>query len=122
MSGGDRTGPEGRGPMTGRKLGFCAGYQIPGYENIGYGFRRGSGRGFIRGYGRRYFGRGRFFGYRDESFDTNYNPTYPPRLTIDQEKAYLEDAAKNLEEEIKLIRKELKIYQRKKKIPIKNPF
>ena len=107
MPGGDRAGPEDRGPMTGRKLGFCAGYQIPGYENMGYRFGRG--------YGRRYFGRGRFFGYRDESFDTNYNPTYPPRLTIDQEKAYLEDAAKNLEEEIKLIRKRIKDISKEEK-------
>ncbi|MCK4238634.1 MAG: DUF5320 domain-containing protein, partial [Candidatus Lokiarchaeota archaeon] len=26
MPGGDRTGPGGLGPMTGRALGYCAGY------------------------------------------------------------------------------------------------
>ena len=48
MPGGDGTGPQGMGPMTGRAAGFCAGYPVPGYANpIG-------GRGF--------FGRGRGFG------------------------------------------------------------
>jgi len=30
---GDRTGPAGAGPMTGRAAGFCAGYPVPGYMN-----------------------------------------------------------------------------------------
>ena len=30
MPGGDRTGPAGRGPMTGRGLGDCAGFSRPG--------------------------------------------------------------------------------------------
>jgi len=42
---GDGTGPLGRGPMTGRGLGYCAGYNRPGY---GYS-----------GWGRSWFGRGR---------------------------------------------------------------
>jgi len=33
MPGGDRTGPAGMGPMTGRAAGFCAGYPVPGYMN-----------------------------------------------------------------------------------------
>jgi hypothetical protein len=33
MSFGDRTGPAGLGPMTGRAAGFCAGYPVPGYMN-----------------------------------------------------------------------------------------
>jgi hypothetical protein len=37
MPGGDRTGPMGVGPMTGRGAGFCAGYGVPGYTNPGYG-------------------------------------------------------------------------------------
>jgi hypothetical protein len=37
MPGGDRTGPVGRGSMTGRGAGFCAGYGVPGYANHGYG-------------------------------------------------------------------------------------
>ena len=55
MPGGDRTGPLGMGPMTGRAAGYCAGYPVPGYMNP-YGGRgnwggRGGGRGFRRGFG-----------------------------------------------------------------------
>ena len=34
---GDGTGPAGLGPMTGRAAGFCAGFQVPGYMNPGFG-------------------------------------------------------------------------------------
>ena len=33
MPAGDRTGPFGLGPMTGRQAGYCAGYPLPGYMN-----------------------------------------------------------------------------------------
>jgi len=33
MPRGDGTGPTGLGPMTGRAVGFCAGYPVPGYMN-----------------------------------------------------------------------------------------
>lgn len=33
MPRGDRTGPMGMGPMTGRAAGYCAGYPVPGYMN-----------------------------------------------------------------------------------------
>ena len=61
MPRGDRTGPMGAGPMTGRAAGFCAGYAAPGYASFGGGFGRGFGRG--AGWGRgggmgRGFGRG----------------------------------------------------------------
>ncbi|NLC53997.1 MAG: DUF5320 domain-containing protein [Firmicutes bacterium] len=47
MPRGDGTGPQGMGPMTGRALGFCAGFGTPGYANpgVGAGFGRGCGRG-----------------------------------------------------------------------------
>lgn len=47
MPGGDRTGPGGMGPMTGRAAGCCAGFGVPGYANSvpGRGFGIGSGRG-----------------------------------------------------------------------------
>ncbi|MGI6207796.1 MAG: DUF5320 domain-containing protein, partial [Anaerolineae bacterium] len=42
MPRGDRTGPQGMGPMTGRGAGYCAGYGVPGYANPvggrGFGF------------------------------------------------------------------------------------
>ncbi len=54
---GDRTGPEGRGPMTGRGAGYCSDANTPGNATA-YGAGRGFGRGFGRGGG----GRGRGFG------------------------------------------------------------
>lgn len=59
MPGGDRTGPDGMGPMTGRGAGFCAGFNAPGYANPapgaafggrggGFGGRGGGRRGFRR--------------------------------------------------------------------------
>ena len=51
MPRGDGTGPGGLGPMTGRALGYCAGFNTPGYsKGPGMGAGRGWGRGF--GYGR----------------------------------------------------------------------
>ncbi len=63
MPGGDRTGPAGFGPMTGRGAGFCAGYSVPGYMNPipGRGFwgrGRGGGRGGGRGWRNWYYATG----------------------------------------------------------------
>jgi hypothetical protein len=52
MPRGDRTGPVGMGPMTGRAAGFCAGFPSPGFMSHGggRGFRgqcwQGAGRGW----------------------------------------------------------------------------
>jgi Family of unknown function (DUF5320) len=48
---GDRTGPFGAGPRTGRGAGFCGGFGVPGSLNAGLGSRfwgrgRGGGRGW----------------------------------------------------------------------------
>lgn len=60
MPRGDRTGPAGMGPMTGRGAGYCAGFQVPGFANPvggrghlgrGRGGGWGRGRGFGRGFG-----------------------------------------------------------------------
>ncbi|HLV09304.1 MAG TPA: DUF5320 domain-containing protein [Halanaerobiales bacterium] len=71
MPGGDRRGPEGAGPMTGRGLGGCADGRnlAPGAAEIpaaGYparprrymAYRRGAGNGRAVGAGRRNSGRG----------------------------------------------------------------
>jgi len=56
MPKGDKTGPEGKGPQTGRKQGFCMGNDKPGFEStevprqgMGRGPRDGTGRGQGRG-------------------------------------------------------------------------
>ena len=56
MPWGDRTGPAGAGPMTGKGAGFCAGNSVPGSTTPRYNrffgdgsrLRRGCGRGFGR--------------------------------------------------------------------------
>jgi len=56
MPGFDGTGPEGRGPLTGRGFGYCV-MPTKDYNNIprGYGYGRGRGRGRrARGHGRGY--------------------------------------------------------------------
>jgi hypothetical protein len=54
---GDGTGPRGMGSMTGRGVGYCAGFRRPGFLNPGFGrgwfgFNRGFGLGIGRGRGR----------------------------------------------------------------------
>lgn len=63
MPRGDGTGPAGFGPMTGRAMGYCAGYGVPGLARgrgwaPGFGRGQGRGLGFGRAYGRM-FSRGR---------------------------------------------------------------
>ncbi len=60
MPAGDKTGPMGTGPRTGRQLGYCSGNDAPGFESgfgLGRGRRKFSGQG--RGRGGRGFGFGR---------------------------------------------------------------
>lgn len=45
MSGGDKTGPEGKGPMTGGGRGFCTGNDTAGSSNNNGTERRNSGFG-----------------------------------------------------------------------------
>lgn len=102
---GDRTGPEGRGPRTGRGLGYCAGYDSPGYtrgvgRGMGRGFGRGRGRGFGRGFGRRAH-------YDDAPPESYYVPVYREPAPED-EKKYLEGYVKSLEEELEAVKKRMK--------------
>ncbi len=66
MPRGDRTGPAGYGAMTGRGMGYCAGYPHPGYVaparpmgvRLGATRNAGLGRGIGSPPGRRGFGGG----------------------------------------------------------------
>ncbi len=51
MPRGNRTGPAGDGPRTGRSLGICSGYDIPGFMQPGPGMGFGRGLGFRHGAG-----------------------------------------------------------------------
>jgi len=104
MPGGDRTGPAGLGPRTGRGLGYCAGYNTPGYtRGAGWGGGWGRGRGWGRGFGRG-FGRGWGYGYRDPYYAPApvYAPVQPISTSdnlnmLKQEKEYLESEMKGMQ-------------------------
>ena len=101
MPRGNRTGPYGAGPLTGRGAGYCAGYLVPGYVNPVGGYRRGFGRGRGRGYGRGW-GRGRFVYPQPIVGQPAYQPAYQPVAqpqTPEQEIVALENYQKDLEAE-----------------------
>ena len=127
MPGGDRTGPLGFGPMTGRGAGFCAGYSVPGYMNPvpgagyrGWGRGRGGGFGFGGGWGRgrrnRFYATG-LTGWQRAAWAPAWGGAYPysyppaaPVITREQEldalksqAAYFEDALKDIQRQIEEI-------------------
>ena len=103
MPQGDRTGPAGQGPMTGRGMGFCAGNDRPGFMEPGIGFRGG---GRFRAFNRGGFGRG--FRFRQRIFQQPVIAQEPVELTKEQEKKLLEAEKKEIEAEKADIEKRLK--------------
>jgi Family of unknown function (DUF5320) len=104
MPGGDKTGPSGMGPMTGRAAGYCAGYPAPGFQNPvqGRGYGRGAGFGGGGGGGaggRRwrnmYYATGLPGWARTSQAPAYSTPPagYAPQLTADQELATLKAEA-----------------------------
>jgi len=68
MPQGDRRGPNGNGPKTGRGLGFCNGNETAGYLTMERG-GRGVGYGRGRGFGNQHRNGGHGFGgYRSDSY------------------------------------------------------
>lgn len=110
MPGGDRTGPDGMGPMTGRAAGYCAGYDAPGYMNpvpgrgMARGWGRGVGRGFARGFrgGR---GRGGYYGAPAYGYPPSGYGYAPP--TTEQQADMLRSQAEYFENALKDIKKRL---------------
>ncbi len=69
MPAGDKTGPTGQGPMTGRKMGFCSGNDSPGFSNSGTDKKTGRGIGGGLGRGRNSMrGAGSGRGFRNRVF------------------------------------------------------
>ena len=117
MPGGDRTGPMGMGPMTGRAAGFCAGYPAPGFMNPvpgrgcwGWG-RGGGGRGH-----RHWFYATGLTGWQRAAhgypaYGTPYGAPYAaphaPAMTSEQEVEVLKSQAEYLEDSLEGIRKRL---------------
>lgn len=103
MPGGDRTGPVGFGPMSGRGFGFCAGFNRPGFL-APFG-RFGYGRGFGRGFGRGWFWRSQLYLGNPYLFNPYYQGQYTTSNELedlkaerDNIKAMLEDIQKRIEE------------------------
>lgn len=109
MPRGDGTGPWGQGSMTGRGLGYCAGYSTPGYtKGPGMGLGRGWGRGGWFGIGkglawRRGGGRGLsgFWGYRAPFYLPS---TMPPPITSGNQLNMLEQEKQFLKSEMERIK------------------
>ncbi len=110
---GDKTGPLGQGPRTGRGLGFCNGYDSPGYtkgipagRGYGFGYGRGAGwggRGF--GWGRGFgYGRGAGWGRAAVGYDAR---TAPTNYASVDEKKLLEDELKYLSERMASLKNRL---------------
>lgn len=103
---GDGTGPLGQGPTTGRGLGYCSGYNQPGYS---YSRRGWFGRGFGRGRG--WFGRGMGMGRR--WFWQSFIPYQTP--TTKEEVDILKEEASVLRQELKEIESAIQDLKTKKK-------
>ena len=109
---GDRTGPAGLGPMTGRGAGYCAGYAVPGTMNPapsrgfwGRGFGRGGGRG--RGWRHWYHATG-LPGWARAGWAPAWGAVpYAPQPTREQELDLLKGQAEYLEDALEGIRKQI---------------
>jgi hypothetical protein len=120
MPGGDRTGPMGMGPRSGRAAGYCGGFGVPGYENFA------PGRGFRMNFfnrqsfwGRGFGGGGR--GWRNIFYATGipgwmrsgrYAAPYPNQVPYwksdpEEETQLLEDQARVLQSELDFVKKRL---------------
>lgn len=103
---GDKTGPNGQGAMTGRRLGYCTGNEHAGYtaDTPGRGMGRGIGAGAGRGLGRK-SGKGRgMANRRGRGFSFAAEEIRPPMSAAD-EASMLESEAKRLEQELEAVKK-----------------
>ena len=125
MPRGDRTGPGRLGPMTGRGLGYCAGYGNPGYSQ-GYPMRGSFGGGRGRGGGGRGYGRGPGYGWRSVPGYGVPAPIYgtiPPAPVspenqlnmLKQEKNYLESQMNGIKDAFDDISKRIAEMEQKEK-------
>ncbi len=124
MPRGDGTGPAGMGLLTGRGLGYCAGYPIPGFMNPSFGY--GMGMAWRRGFG---LGRGRGFRWRARMFSPFITPQVMPKqiipvvqqpvqqqaLTVQDEKAFLEQEKTCIQEEVEALKQEIQEIEKRLK-------
>jgi len=118
MPGGDRTGPAGLGPMTGRAAGFCAGFGVPGYMNPA------GGRGYF-GRGRGFWGRGGGRGWRNWFYATGlpgwaragygFSGPVAPTPTTEQELEGLKQQAEFLQNSLSQINERIEQFEQENK-------
>ena len=124
MPWGDRTGPLGLGPRTGRGLGYCSGYPYPGYMNpIGRGWWGfGRGRGWFGGWGRGWRHRHWFYATGLPGWARAGYPYAPPwvypygvGMSPEQEAELLAKEAELLKKELDEINKRIKTLEKERK-------
>jgi hypothetical protein len=71
MPRGDGTGPNGMGPMTGRRGGFCARFGFLGFGNVGFGRRNRFN--LDQGRGQDFRNRFRFWRQIEDQQEKNYD-------------------------------------------------
>jgi len=106
MPAGDRTGPEGMGPRTGRGAGYCAGYDAPGYMHSAYG----RGYGGRMGFGRRIRRWRRYpmhMGWGGRGYYPGAFPA-PAPMTEEQEQEALKTEESWLQEQLDAVRSRIK--------------
>ena len=108
MPRGDKTGPFGAGPMTGRGAGYCAGFDVPGFANNDF-LTRGRGGGFGGGRGGRGWrnrnwqpagGRGMGWGYWNTYGQSAMTPPVDPTPQSESELDYLKRQSKHLQQSL----------------------
>lgn len=114
MPRGDRTGPMGAGPRSGRRAGFCSGFDRPGYANaeipggapMEMAFRQrgwsGGPAAGGRGWRHRCFATGRPGGMSFGAYPAPVQPLNPA-----SEKASLKNRSRALQSELDAIKKRL---------------
>lgn len=95
MPGGDRTGPRGFGPMTGRGAGYCAGYAVQGSGNVGMraGFLYRGGGGGGRGWRNWYYATGLTGWQRAGGWQGPLTGGYGPAVSREQQLEALKNQA-----------------------------
>jgi len=92
MPRGDRTGPSGEGPTTGRGMGYCTGNDRPGFDDPRSNWGRGFGRRFQGGMG---YGWRAGFGFRH-----GYGSYNPGNIVDVSEKTLIENEIRILKDQL----------------------
>ncbi|AKJ39541.1 DUF5320 domain-containing protein [Methanosarcina barkeri] len=122
MPNGDRKGPMGDGPKTGRAMGYCSDSDSPGYmtrvpadesRNIGRGAKRGAGRGAGRRAGVGFCCRktpvfGRVGGFAARGRSPGYFYPEPVQVREESNIDALEDRIGSLKQELETLMNSLK--------------